>query len=227
MIRGAVLTLMLSAPAFAGSVLVLNAGFENPVLADGAFVRGIPNWNIGGAFGPGVYNPTVSSHPAQAPEGQNVGFTQGSNDVWQDLGVVLTANTNYTLQVDFGTPAGATSFLFELRLNTASFFTLASTPGTVNEPFQTFTVNFSPGAADPHLGQQLEIMIHGVAGTDELDFDNVRLDASPAAVGAPEPATWMGMVGALLWGAGLKARVTRRGSSRSVLKLRRGCRIGG
>jgi hypothetical protein len=219
MFRGVVLTLLLGSPAMGASVVVLNAGFENPALADGAFQRGIPNWTISG-FGPGEYNPDITQYPAGASEGQNVGFTQGFNSAWQDLAATLTPLTTYTLQVDFGTAAGLPAFPFELRLNLSDGTILATAPGTASGAFVTTTLSFTTGASDPHFGQALEIFIQAQSLNlnAQLDFDNVRLDASPAA-GTPEPGTWTGVAGALL------LALTARGSSRRVRGLLRGCRI--
>lgn len=162
-------------------------------------------------------------------QGQRVGiaFNEAGSDgdeygFVQTLGDSLQANTRYTLQVDVGNIASGTAQTF-------GFFNLDGFPGyrvdllaggvviaqDVNSlagaiaegTFETATVSFTTGAAPAQLGQALGIRLVNLnvldpsaPGADlEVDFDDVRLDATRV----PEPAAL-----ALLL-AGLLAAVAR------------------
>jgi hypothetical protein len=130
--------------------------------------------------------------------------------LFQNLpGNVLTANTRYTLRVDVGNIASG----FSVPPNAVQFFDLDGFPGyqvqllaggvviaqdnnslaaTIPEgEFRPSTVTLDVGATHPQLGQTLAIRLvnRNLVGTVEepgieVDFDDVRLDASPL----PPPA---------------------------------------
>jgi hypothetical protein len=130
--------------------------------------------------------------------------------LFQNLpGNVLTASTRYTLRVDVGNIASG----FSVPPNFVQFFDLDGFPGyqvqllaggqviaqdnntmgaTIPEgEFRLSTVTLDVGAAHPQLGQTLAVRLVNLnlVGTNdepgvEVDFDDVRLDASPL----PPPA---------------------------------------
>ncbi len=138
----------------------------------------------------------------------------------QTLGATLLANTQYTLQIDIGNIASGTSM-------DGSDFNLAGFPGyrvdllagatvlasdnntlagsIAEGTFALSTVIFTTGAAHTNLGQNLGIRLVNLNVTDpsapgadlEVDFDNVRLDAT--AVPEPSAAALisLGMLGLL------------------------------
>jgi len=144
----------------------------------------------------------------------------------QTLTMTLQPNTEYTLEVDIGNIASGQSL-------GAGFFSLDGFPGyrvdliagglvlasdnnsldgSIPEgEFRLSTVGFTTGSSHAQLGQNLGIRLvnlnqgSGVpAGNDiEVDFDNVRLDASPV----PEPSGALLLLTAL---AALASRHRRR-----------------
>ncbi len=135
---------------------------------------------------------------------------QGEYGFQQTLADTLQANTTYTLDVEIGNIASGTA-------QNGQFFNLDGFPGyrvdlmaggvllaqdnnslngMVNEgEFGTSTVSFTSGAAPVPLGQALKIRLVNLnqidplfTGSDlEVDFDNIRLDATSTAV--PEPSS--------------------------------------
>ncbi len=125
----------------------------------------------------------------------------------QILGDTLLANRQYTLQIDIGNIASGTA-------SNGSFFNLDGFPGyrvdlmagstilasdnntlagsIAEGEFALSTVTFTTGAVHTNLGENLAIRLVNLNVTDpsapgadlEVDFDNVRLDATAV----PEPA---------------------------------------
>jgi len=131
---------------------------------------------------------------------------QGEYGLFQELDDALQPYTTYTLDVDIGNIDSGTAI-------DGSFFPLQGFPGyrvellagdmvleqdnnslTAAIPdgqFATSTVTFSTGASHDLLGQSLGVRLINLNQLDpafpisdlEVDFDNVRLDASPALPG--------------------------------------------
>lgn len=139
----------------------------------------------------------------------------------QVLSAELQANTTYTLEVDVGNIASGTAmsgeffdldgfpgYRVELRVNTGvpgQTQLLAQDDnqlaGLLPEgEFRTSTVSHTTGEVPAQIGQQLVIRLVNTNVIDpvdpganlEVDFDNVRLDASPAA--CPGDADGSGVV---------------------------------
>ena len=91
----------------AAPVLIANAGFELPVLADGGFTAEvIPDWIVESPAGSraGVFNPPASE--IIPSEGENLAylgpFGETASPISQTLATLLQPSTIYTLQVDVG-----------------------------------------------------------------------------------------------------------------------------
>ena len=80
----------------AAPVLILNPGFEAPVIGDSAAVFSLTDW---ASFGDaGTFNPHAAAFATGAPEGENVAFaSHGSPTINQVLSATAQANTLYTL----------------------------------------------------------------------------------------------------------------------------------
>lgn len=170
-----------AAAAHADPVPIVNHSFEDPVLVDGGFVQQSPGWTRTNTFC-GVFNPSVTAFPSQAPDGQNVAFLDGSSQLSQITGAILSPNTTYTLSVDYGSRldfAGIAPFI-ALRVNGliiagSNPFASPAPPGT----FQTLTIAVGTGDTHHALGRTIEVVL-GVTGPGiQVDYDNVRLDATP------------------------------------------------
>lgn len=170
----------------------------------------------------------------------------GEYGMQQTLSDTLQANTTYTLDVEIGNIASGIAQNgdpFDLsgfpgyRVDLvavggglpADGVVLAqdnnSLAGSIAEgDFANTTVSFTTGATHPHLGRQLRIRLVNLNVVDasapladlEVDFDNVRLDASPAAI--PEPSA------TALTGLCLLAAIARRRRRRSATSDVTDCR---
>lgn len=153
----------------------------------------------------------------------------------QLLGATLQADTAYTLEVEVGNIASGTGLPpfdvfgfydldgfpgYRIALR-AGGEVLASDDDSVSGAppegaFASRVVAFTSGATHPQLGQPLEILLvnRNLPGTPdepgiEVDFDDVRLDASPV----PEPAGPALFLAGALGLAGGRARCARRPSA--------------
>jgi len=111
-------------PAGAASITIDNPGFEDPVLADGEDAYSMDNQGWGffdvsndgylGSWNPGLPGTTYPGYGGNAPEGQNVGWTNpggvgvpgGFAQVLTDADATLTVDTTYTLTVEVGNTLG-------------------------------------------------------------------------------------------------------------------------
>lgn len=208
---------VLTNPVFAVSIPIVNAGFEDPVLADNDFtsLTPFPGWSlfdpgnlIPGGSDYGVFNPPTEAFPGEAPEGNNVGYIYlvnpiGSGEVGlsQVLGETLGANTQYTLEVDVGDQlensgfplTGFPGYRVELlsggNVLSSDINSLAPVEGT----FETSTITYMVLANDPNLGGLLEIRLFNILGGPgiEVNFDNVRLDATALSAVPVPAAVWL------------------------------------
>lgn len=162
-----------------------------------------------------TYNPINSNYtgatagaPPAPAGGTNVldltasGLVSATGIVTQQTNVSLTGDTTYTLTVAVGNPLSddlyhGYTISLTAGVTVLNFVTANTTPdGT----FQDVTLTYTPNLLDPVVAslitqqQKLTISLASGAlnvatllGTSTVNFDNVRLDASPAAV--PEPST--------------------------------------
>jgi hypothetical protein len=197
MSRKLYLLLLFFAPAMPGAIIaVANPSFET--LPAGGLTQacgagctfsqngGIPDWTS--AANTGQLDPSNAQLNLPVPDGTVVAYSTGGI-IFQTLATNVAANTTYTLQVDIGQRKDVNISPYSINIR-ANLVVLATgnqvNPGAGN--FLTSTATFTTGANDPSIGQALEIYLSG-GGGGEVDFDNVRLTASDAAV-VPEPATW-------------------------------------
>ncbi len=209
------------------SVAVANASFENPALNDGQFCLGCTDgwYTTGGEAAGGANNFTANLVPV-TPDGQNTGFinnwfpsanSSSSGMLFQPLSEKIAANTTYQLKLDVVRRADDYRFGGWFAELYSGNTVLAS--GTMSETeialggFKTLTVDYTAEAA--FADQELGIRIRSVFDPNDksfrqVNFDNVRLTATPSAAAAvPEPATWAMM----LIGFGVVGGTMRRRTS--------------
>jgi len=200
--------------AEAALMTINNPSFESPVTAPATFrgsqSAGPTGWTVynSGATNNqrffGVWNPsTTNSFVNGAPDGANVGvvFLENTTNLAeaglrQTLTSTLQLSMQYTLTVEVGnfSPADPGPFNFTgfpgYRVELFAGSTLiASDPNTLSPGegvFATSVVSFATGSSHANAGQAMSIRLVNLNGPGtEVNFDNVRLDASPV----PEPST--------------------------------------
>lgn len=159
----------------------------------------------------GVWNPTGTNSYGgdDAPHLNNIGvvfLSNTSNIAEAGLEQVLTStlqmSTFYTLTVEVGNFAGSIgSFNFTgfpgYRVDLLAGSTVIASDNNTLTPgegiFETSVVTFETGSNHTNAGEALSIRLVNLNGAGiEVNFDNVRLDASPV----PEPSTaFLGALG--------------------------------
>lgn len=188
--------------------------------------------------------PNPAFFPAGAPEGDNAALLYmngdtGANEfgITQVLAATLEANTTYTLTVEVGDIASGAGLVVPFT----AFFDLQGFPGyrvqllaggmllvedvdtlmPGDGVFQITSVQYTTGSSPAQIDQPLEIRlvnhnqpdVPGVSGL-EVDFDDVRLDATSEGAAVPiGPLAGWGLGLAL---AALGARAARARFQRAV-----------
>jgi hypothetical protein len=184
-----------AAPAKADSLLVNNPGFESFALqpdffSTHIFVPGaqvltgdpIPGWPLVGHGG--TWRPGSSFYGGAVPEGTNVAWLDyesiNASVLSQVLGDVLTAGMVYTLSVQAGHRIDYPLASFSVQLAAGGVVLAEGTLDSIpSDSFQTVAVSFSAPEGHPQLGQALEIRLTSNANRQQVNFDDVRLDATP------------------------------------------------
>jgi len=164
--------------------VVLNAGFEASMHADGVFSAGsVPSWNINVSSGSaGDFNPTSAGftlhEPLSAPaDGTHVSFSDGGTLCQDVVGGTIQVGNTYTLTVavgsrkDFPIPAGG--YTIEIRATTLNTLKASSsTPTPMIDTFATSTAAFT-AVSDADTGSALTVCLFSAA--QQTDFDTVAL----------------------------------------------------
>jgi len=210
---GVAAVLMSTMPAEAAPIAVTNHSFESPATPPDSFIANAPptGWAAYGAsldFSGrtiGVLNPnTTDLYLDPVPDGSNVGvtfLTPQMNDeagMQQTLAATLQTLTQYTLTVEVGNLANDnTPFAFEgfpgYRIDLLAGTTVIASDDDTLLPgegrFLTSTVQVTIGATHPNAGEPLTIRLVNLdaAAGIEVNFDDVRLDATPLGTCAAMP----------------------------------------
>jgi hypothetical protein len=205
-------------------VFVENAGFETFILDELHYtshpsvahtaptpvytVDPIPGWTVPTLQAIGTFNPTILQYPGEAQEGDNVAYIGTTGGAFsQTLSTTLAGNTRYTLSVyvgdrmdsdALGVPADISDYTVQLL---AGGVMLAEDDNSLDPPegaFMTSLVLFTCLSDNPLVGQPLGIRFASSSGYGtQVNFDDVRLDASPIPVPG---AMLLGALGAGLVG---------------------------
>jgi len=215
-VAGLAVVALAGAAANAGGIPVDNPGFEYPALLDDDYDYSMDDegwgyYNNGGELGP--YNPPTTEYPGEAPEGQNVGWTNPGSDGDGGFAQVLTdpsatlADMTYVLTVDVGnlpsypwngyavqllaggtphTPGDGSSYVGPVTGGTVlaeDYNTLTIAAGT----FETSTVTYAYDPAHSALlGEPLQIRLLCLYKEGVGGYPEVDFDNVQLT---PEPAT--------------------------------------
>jgi hypothetical protein len=201
----AVVLLVVAIPVSAAPVPIFNPSFESPALPDGGSNVAITDWTT---VGSGAFNPMAGVHYTGpgATDGVQVAYSNGGS-ISQVLGATLTANTLYALQVDVGDRLDAPFPGYTIGLFAGgNLLAQDSSSLAPNDGFLTSTTTYLASPGDASLGQSLEIRLSSPG--IQVNFDNVRLDATAVAI--PEPSSLaLTAIGGLI-GCGAAWRRRRR-----------------
>jgi len=180
-------------PAQGAIVAVVNPSFESPTTAD--FTSGvITGWLLSAPAQQGVFRPSAfPSVGMGTTEGTQTAFlNQGF--ISQTLPSLLTVNTSYTLQVDVGDRLDLPFPGYAVQLFAGSTLLAQESSLVPNNGFLTSTVSFTALPGNVAIGQAIQIRL--VSNGVQVNFDNVRLDATAVPAAIPLPAS------AAIWGLG-------------------------
>ncbi len=174
------------------NAVILNAGFEADVLADGGGLNSASDWTLTG-FPAGVWNAATRRFTDEAPEGQNTLFAKSDATASQTLSETLAANGDLKLTFQVGDGLGAPdSDSWEARLYAGTTL-LKSVDNSdfdpANDSFVTATLEMTQAelaAFSSEFGQALRIeFVGGAASGEWAFFDDVALEVTEYA---PQPA---------------------------------------
>lgn len=188
--------LLMGAQAEADLLPINNPGFEDLVLQSDQFTTHIgtgfvtqiltatpiPGWVVVGLGG--TWRPSSGPFPSGPPEGLNTAWVElnsiHSTTVFQVLADVLTADTVYTLTVSAGHRRDIPLAPYSVQLVAGGALLNEGTDDSIpTGEFRTVTVSFTAPPDHPQLGQALEIRLVVIADRQEVNFDDVKLDATP------------------------------------------------
>jgi len=203
---------VLSTSVFAGTLPIVNPGFEDEAHTDGDYSFTVPGWELlnpadgeMGTWNPDADGAVFYGYGGNAPDGLNVAFTSDDGILGLESGIkqvladTLVADVQYTLTVSVGNSyyyAWGEGYKVQLLAGGILLNEDDNSVAIANDTFEVSTVTWdSTGTALGLIGLPLEIRLIAKAGNDEVDFDNVQLTA------VPEPATMalLGLGGLLLY----------------------------
>ena len=204
------LALVLGSQAGAATIAVVNADFESPYAlnanAYGASAEGAVGWvqsGLAGTFDPDDASTNGPSYAASSDPYGRVGWVNANSSLSQDLGVAISAGTDYTLSALFGhrnnIGFGGT---FGFTANGVVIGTTSITdPGNGLWASQSYTLDAAFLAN--YIGQTLGIIFLG-SGV-QFNFDDVVVSFVDNNQVVPLPgAVWL--FGSALVGGGLLRR---------------------
>ncbi|NJM37880.1 MAG: PEP-CTERM sorting domain-containing protein [Akkermansiaceae bacterium] len=168
--------------AQAASIFINNHSFESPSVGNGSFTGAVPGWTITGGVA-GAFNPATPTHFSGigATDGVQNGYANAGATLSQTLTALFAADTQYTLTVDVGDRRDLVFPTYFIELFAGSTLLVQDNSSlTPNDGFLTSTLTYLSPASHPELGQPLQIRLRSTgSGIQQVNFDNVRLDAVP------------------------------------------------
>lgn len=210
----AIAVMLPASTASAASITVTNHSFETLGTLLGGCGTGCeiysepPGWSGSGfgAFRPGTHAGNTSFFSTLSD-----GITSLYNNVpgspaTQTVGATVQLGTVYTLMVDLGARHDAPfAALAALVINGTTYFATGAPPSAGG--WSTYCVQYVGQAADVGSAITIQLSTTGVQG----NFDNVRLDGTPAAAAVPEPASLVLLATGLV---AVASRLRRRPTNR-------------
>lgn len=177
----ALVVAVLAGSASAADIPVVNASFEQPALTLNGFnTDGVPGWSPVGTIGDwGAFRPTIAAWGYATSHLDQLLYINGGI-VQQVLTYTVQPGDVYELLVDiirrpgFGTDTYSVELLAGSTVIASDFSGLQPAPAQ----FATTTLSYAVAPNDPLIGQPLTIRL---GGASQVNFDNVRLAAIPAA----------------------------------------------
>lgn len=216
-----IVVLSLNGLVSAQTYSVINPGFEDVVLGDGASSSSVPGWSLLGSSL--TLNPTSAMFPAEAPEGQNIFSLSNSILATQGLGAIVPGTYKLEAKVGLISAGVFNNMSFRLRGNTillaaSSSSTPIPAPGTFEDWSLTYIV-LPTNANASAIGTNLNIMaLASSASGNSSAIDDIRLTFTAV----PEPSTYALLGITVLAGCCCYLRWRMQQSARyeQVLKLR-------
>ncbi len=188
------------------SAWVVNGTFETPAYGPGEFTDGLPGWTKNGEAGHWNIFQGYGFFDAEAPEGTQIFYGNGTSIAQQTLATLQAGDTSLSVMAGRRADAFAAGFRMELWA-AGTVATGSVTGGTllssvdfdpVSIPLSSFTplsLTYTATSNDANLGNLLSVRFVKTSGA-QMNFDNVQLTP------VPEPATML----ALAAGLGIMAR---------------------
>lgn len=159
----------------------------------------IPGWQYFGEGGAGTWNPPKFYFPADVPEGRNAGWINygfRSGEIRQTLtNERFAAGLTYRLSAMVSVPLGVPfpGYRIEIRAGDNVLATDSSPNLIYPGLFRPVTVEFSPAATAPYLGQPIQIVLGNGPSrlSGQTTFDDVKLEvySGPASFLTFEPSS--------------------------------------
>lgn len=174
------------------NAVILNAGFEADVYADGGAANSVTEWTLTG-FPAGSWNADIDRFTSEAPEGFNTLFARGDATASQTLSETLSANTDLKLTFQVGDDLEApdsSSWSASLYAGSTLLKMIDNSDfDPANDSFITATLELSQAelaAFSADFGQALRIEFFGGAASGQWAFfDDVALEVTEYAPAPP------------------------------------------
>lgn len=206
--------LPIATPAFGQNIPILNPSFEQPVLADGAFIASGNDWGFTGTNA-GTFNPSAASYATGAPQGDNVAYIENGALI-QGFSEPLRADRSYRLRFAIGsrtdnpvpTNAPLTVSVFGSAVRTPEGLPPAAFQTTVFAPaagtFQYVDLSFQTNSGTPGVGLPMVLRVAGNASPSQFNVDDFSLSAGQQqSVPVDHPLALLTLIGLLLVGGGV------------------------